>query len=410
MSAPALSIAIQGQGSVSADNLNTYSQTCDTIAQLRAFVGAPGVQVYIRGLVSVGDGGQGAFVWVANVTGTDDGKSIIVPTSTASGYWERLSNDNSSATIIPCTEVGTNAIVLTPINGVPQPLSYANYQTYAFVAQNTSTSNVTANVVGLPVLNVYLPNNTQAVSGSLVAGQFYMVAYNSALNASAGGFSLIFGSTSTGVTSIADAANGGLAFSASTGAVTGSLAPNDLTAKTVPVLADLVVIGDSAATFAAKKSTVAQLLSGKPIQVVNTEPTASATGTTVIPADNTIPQNTEGDQYMSLAITPLSATSTLIIDVTIVLANSATIQLTAALFQDATASALAAAPFSTNSATLAGTCRFTHKMSSGSTASTTFKIRAGGASAGTTTFNGAGGAQLYGGVCASSITITEVAP
>lgn len=232
MAAPALTVQIQGQGSVSADQLNTHVQSCDSVVQLRAFIGAPGVQVYLRGLVTAGDGGQGAFVWVANVIGTDDGVSIIVPTATASGYWERLSVDNATATIIPCTATGTNAIVLTPINGVPQPLTYANYQAYAFVALNTSTSNVTAQVTGLPTLNVYLPNNTQAASGSIVAAQFYMVVYNSALNAGAGGFSLVFGTAATGVTSIADLVNGGLNFSASTGVIIASLKVSDLTAAT----------------------------------------------------------------------------------------------------------------------------------------------------------------------------------
>src|SRR5258708_5751039 len=40
-------------------------------------------------------------------------------------------------------------------------------------------------------------------------------------------------------------------------------------------------------------------------QVVNTETGAVATGTTTLPgAVDTIPTNTQGDQYMSLAITP----------------------------------------------------------------------------------------------------------
>jgi hypothetical protein len=48
-------------------------------------------------------------------------------------------------------------------------------------------------------------------------------------------------------------------------------------------------------------------------------------------------------------------------------------------------------------------------MDAGTTSETTFKVRAGGEEAGTTTFNGVGGARKYGGVLASSITITEIA-
>ena len=53
------------------------------------------------------------------------------------------------------------------------------------------------------------------------------------------------------------------------------------------------------------------------IKIGVTQTGAVATGTTQIPSDDTIPQNTEGDEYMTLAFTPNSATSTLIIQVTI---------------------------------------------------------------------------------------------
>ena len=38
--------------------------------------------------------------------------------------------------------------------------------------------------------------------------------------------------------------------------------------------------------------------SGKLLQQVNFQSGAVATGTTIFPEDDTIPQNTEGDQYM----------------------------------------------------------------------------------------------------------------
>jgi hypothetical protein len=47
-------------------------------------------------------------------------------------------------------------------------------------------------------------------------------------------------------------------------------------------------------------------------------------------------------------------------------------------------------------------------MTSGTTSATTFRVRAGASSAGTTTFNGSGGARFLGGVYASSIVIQEV--
>ena len=51
------------------------------------------------------------------------------------------------------------------------------------------------------------------------------------------------------------------------------------------------------------------------LQEISAETGAVATGTTIIPYDDTIPQITEGTEFMTLAITPISATSKLIIEV-----------------------------------------------------------------------------------------------
>jgi hypothetical protein len=147
-------------------------------------------------------------------------------------------------------------------------------------------------------------------------------------------------------------------------------------------------------------------------QVVTFSTGAAATGTTTIPSDDSIPQNTEGDQYMTLAITPTSSSSTIIIEVVWNGTNStASGTLIVALFQDTTANALAAV--AANNVMVNGSIgqvKLTHKMTSGTTSETTFKVRAGSNTAGTTTFNGSGGSRLLGGVMASSITITEILP
>lgn len=147
-------------------------------------------------------------------------------------------------------------------------------------------------------------------------------------------------------------------------------------------------------------------------QVVSTITGAMATGTTTMPYDDTIPQNTEGDQYMSLAITPKSATSTLLISVVFNCTCGAANYGTMALFQDSTAGALAAV--SVLSANVSGAATYpyqmilNYKMTSGTTSSTTFKVRAGPGASDTMTFNGQSGARRLGGVMASSIIITEI--
>jgi hypothetical protein len=150
---------------------------------------------------------------------------------------------------------------------------------------------------------------------------------------------------------------------------------------------------------------------GAQIQMVSVETGAVATGTTIIPLDDTIPQITEGDQYMTLAITPKSATSKLVVEVTAAFANTVTnANIVAALFQDATANALAAVVISQSVPNGFNTITFRHVMTSGTTSATTFRVRAGGTVASTTTFNGNASARFMGGVMASSIVIREVAP
>lgn len=150
------------------------------------------------------------------------------------------------------------------------------------------------------------------------------------------------------------------------------------------------------------------LAANTPVQEVSVNYADVATGTTVIPVDNTIPQNTEGDEYMSLAITPKATTNILVIKVSIMLANSAAAPyVSAALFQDSTANALAAAVERAAVASDPCMISFSHRMAAGTTSATTFKVRAGGSAAGTTTLNGQAGNRFFGLITKSSIVITE---
>lgn len=157
-----------------------------------------------------------------------------------------------------------------------------------------------------------------------------------------------------------------------------------------------------------EESSGAEIALGRIVQVVNTITGAVATGTTVIPFDDTIPQSGEGDQYMTLAITPTNSGNKLKIDVVVVGAGSVNSYNYAALFQDSTADALAAVATEIATGGDISTVKFTHYMSAGTTSATTFKVRA-GSGAGTYTFNGVASGRIFGGIMASSITITEIA-
>lgn len=172
----------------------------------------------------------------------------------------------------------------------------------------------------------------------------------------------------------------------------------------------VIPVGAANGTLISDGATLAWQPDTRVLQVVSTQTGAVATGTTQLPRDDTIPQSTEGDQYMSLSITPKSAASELMIDVVFLGASSANSHSTVALFQDSTANALAAVPILATAADSCFEVAFRHKMTSGVASSTTFKVRAGLNSAGTMTFNGVSGGRLMGGVSGSSITITEVLP
>jgi hypothetical protein len=150
---------------------------------------------------------------------------------------------------------------------------------------------------------------------------------------------------------------------------------------------------------------------GRVVQTQEYSNTAVSTGTTVIPVDDTIPQITEGDEYMTLAITPADAANLLKIEVSAMIGHaSASTFVSMALFKDADAGALAAALMRTESGSWgAQTTPLTHWIVAGDTNSQTFRIRCGG-TAGTMTFNGRNGARLFGGIDTSVITITEYAP
>lgn len=143
-------------------------------------------------------------------------------------------------------------------------------------------------------------------------------------------------------------------------------------------------------------------------QVVNDVEQLLVTSASNIPNDDTIPQNTEGVEVLSVAITPTNASSVLEIEVIVQLGASTTINATAALFVDSTANALAAAGTRLD-ASWQATVAFIHRVSAASTSSRTYKVRVGLAS-GTVSLNGVAGVQRYGGVASSSITVREILP
>ena len=101
--------------------------------------------------------------------------------------------------VIPCAISGTNVLTLTPASNTPTLSGYVNYMVFAGIVATTNTGAVTASAGGFAVLNVYYDSGSGPAAltgGELEAGTYVQLAYDSALNSSAGGFHIV-GSTFT---------------------------------------------------------------------------------------------------------------------------------------------------------------------------------------------------------------------
>jgi len=167
---------------------------------------------------------------------------------------------------------------------------------------------------------------------------------------------------------------------------------------------------DSIAAVRGGVNTKIVLPPGQIIQRVSTVTGAVATGTTVIPYDDSIPQKTEGDSYMTQAITAKATGNILVVDVYAIVSPSLVDTVILALFQDSANSAVAATCVDVSTATngIVG-ISLRYIGAAGTVSATTFSVRIGKATAGTITFNGIASGRKLGGKLASSIMIAEYA-
>lgn len=191
-----------------------------------------------------------------------------------------------------------------------------------------------------------------------------------------------------------------------------SLDISGLTEETSIASGDFVAIQDVSAG-ALRKMTRSNLVAGisgevsKLKQIQHASTSAVSTTSTAMPYDDTIPQNTEGAQFLTVSITPANASNRLLIEIELMVASTASNICCVALFQDSTANALAATGQLMSNANDPHTVRLRHEMAAGTTSATTFKVRAGLEGAGTLTVNGDSGSRKFSTLPKSSITVTE---
>jgi hypothetical protein len=146
---------------------------------------------------------------------------------------------------------------------------------------------------------------------------------------------------------------------------------------------------------------------GTVLQVLQTTYVTNANLTTVIPADDTIPQSTEGTQVLSQAIIPASSSNKILCiysgwgegD------GTSTSFASASLFRGTTC--INASTVHEVASGQAAVHSITHLDSPATTSSTTYSVRV-GPDAGTVRLNGLFNARLFGGASACTLTLMEI--
>jgi hypothetical protein len=174
-----------------------------------------------------------------------------------------------------------------------------------------------------------------------------------------------------------------------------------------------IVFEDGATSInAASVTTLATFpLVGKIIQQARQSVTGLATTTSVIPTDDTLPQSSEGDEFTTLSITPIYASSALLIEFNAMLGiTTGGAAVTLALFRDSSTDASCARFFSVANA--GDSCLGSISCSvSSATAGvpTTFKIRYGTTNAANAAnINGTNSTHYFSTAMQATFTITEI--
>lgn len=138
---------------------------------------------------------------------------------------------------------------------------------------------------------------------------------------------------------------------------------------------------------------------------------ANADLTTVLPVDDTIPQNTEGTQIISISFTPKFITSRLRLRFQGQLsADTVPVGGAAAIFSSASADALQARNVSLSAVGSSYLMALEHEYVPGVITALTFSVRVGPSAAANLRLNGHSTGRFFGGVSRATFVIEEIAP
>ena len=142
-------------------------------------------------------------------------------------------------------------------------------------------------------------------------------------------------------------------------------------------------------------------------QSIRTDNGSYSSSTATIPFDNTPPLNTDGFEFMTVAITPRSATNRLVIEAQMHCSSGSPDTKSMCLFKDSDSEAMRVAA-GYNGANEMINVQLSHEMIAGTTNQIIFKIRVGNTIGTTVYMNSNTNAARYAGLINSYVKVTEV--
>ena len=306
MSVPTNAIVSNGIGSLQDDQINTFVQTDQTVAQLRTFVGKTGMGVFLQGATVPGDGSAGLYCWF-NGSYTDDGVNTIVPSAAAGiGAWKLATMVNTAPLASPTftgvpaaptaavgtntTQLATTAYVLasyaappaiggtTPAGAVFTTLSATGLLTVSSTAGikgTTLTDSANAGSVGEYVTSTVLLGSAVALttgvainvtSISLTAGDWNVWGTVAFAPAGTTTVSAISGSISTTTGTMATVPGGGSSFTLATTLTTGAAQSHPVGMTRISVAATTTIFLVAQSSFAVSTNAAYGIINARRIR------------------------------------------------------------------------------------------------------------------------------------------------